>query len=429
MNLFLLGIDGLPRWMWQQFADSGVMPNSKPLLESGSLVPMKSALPEVSSAAWASIVTGENSGGHNVYGFTDLIDGSYTLAFTSSRTFRAQPFWQRNELCDGPSLIMNVPQTYPAQPLNGMLVSGFVALDLNKAVYPSDELPWLEDLGYAVDADMSLIEKGKADFVSGLHSVMATRCEALHHHWDREDWQQIMFVLTGTDRLNHYLWEDFEDSSSPHHQTFLDFYHEVDRQIGRIIERLDDHTTIVAVSDHGFAAQKKSVNLNCLLANHGYLQLRESDRPSYIDMLPTTQAFAMDPGRIYLHREGRYPNGAVTAEQAEELMQTLTAFLTDLQIDGQKIVDEVHRGSDVYTGQFAHRAPDLVVMPAEQVALSGRMNLSELIEPTPINGKHTYTESSFFVRGNNVGQIPADMKVENVLDIIWPQAQLAHKAA
>ena len=29
MNLFLLGIDGLPRWMWQQFADSGVMPNSQ----------------------------------------------------------------------------------------------------------------------------------------------------------------------------------------------------------------------------------------------------------------------------------------------------------------------------------------------------------------------------------------------------------------
>ena len=129
MNLFLLGIDGLPRWMWRQFADSGVMPNSKTLLDSGTLAPMKSALPEVSSAAWASIVTGENSGGHNVYGFTDLIDGTYTLGFTSARTFRAKPFWQRDDLCDGPSLVMNCPQTYPAQPLNGMLVSGFVALD------------------------------------------------------------------------------------------------------------------------------------------------------------------------------------------------------------------------------------------------------------------------------------------------------------
>ena len=68
-----------------------------------------------------------------------------------------------------------------------------------------------------------------------------------------------MFVLTGTDRLNHYLWEDYEDTSSPFHQTFLDYYHEVDNQIGRILERLDDRVTIAAVSDHGFARQRMSV--------------------------------------------------------------------------------------------------------------------------------------------------------------------------
>ena len=426
-NLFLLGIDGLPRWMWQQFADSGVMPNSKPLLESGSLVPMKSAMPEVSSAAWASIVTGENSGGHNVYGFTDLIDGSYTLGFTSSRTFRAKPFWQREGA--GPSLIMNVPQTYPAQPLDGMLVSGFVALDLKKAVYPAEQLPWLEQVGYSIDADMSLVQKGKAEFVAELHKVMAIRCEALHHHWDRESWQQIMFVLTGTDRLNHYLWEDFEDTSSPFHQTFLDFYHEVDVQIGRIVERLDDNTTLAAVSDHGFAAQKISVNLNCLLAENGFLQLRDSDRPSYIDMTADTTAFAMDPGRIYLHREGRHPRGTVNDENAEELMKKLTTFFLNTEVGGRKIATEVHRGKDIYTGQFAHRAPDLVLMGAEGVALSGRMNLAELIEQTSINGKHTYEESSFFVRGNNIGQIPDDMKVENVLDVIMPKAQAMQRAA
>ena len=68
-------------------------------------------------------------------------------------------------------------------------------------------------------------------------------------------------------------------------------------------------------------------------------------------------------------------------------------------------------------------------MPATDVALSGRMNLTDLIEPTLINGKHTYTESSFFVRGDNLGQIPDDMKVENVLDVIMPQAQQMRRAA
>jgi predicted AlkP superfamily phosphohydrolase/phosphomutase len=421
MKLFMLGIDGLPRWMWQQFAASGVMPHSAKLLQTGTLVPMKSSLPEVSSAAWASIVTGENSGGHNVFGFTDLMDGSYTLGFTSSRTFRAKPFWAREGA--GPSLIMNVPQTYPAQPLDGMLVSGFVALDLKRAVYPSEQLSWLESINYAVDADMSLIEKGKQRFVDELRRVMTVRCQALHHHWDRESWQNIMFVFTGTDRLNHYLWEDFEDSSSPFHQTFLDYYHEVDRQIGCILERLDDQATLCAVSDHGFARQRLSVNANCLLAEAGMLQLRASDRPSYIDMLPETKAFAMDPGRIYLHRQGRYPSGMVNADEAEALLQELTALFLNATVNGQPVASEVLRGKDVYSGPFAHRAPDLIVMPAKDVALSGRMNLSALIEPTAINGKHTYEESSFFVRGRNLGEIPNDMKVENVLDVIMPAHQ------
>ena len=428
MNMFLLGIDGLPRWMWQQFADSGVMPNSRKLLQTGTLVPMKSALPEVSSAAWASIVTGENSGGHNVFGFTDLMDGSYTLGFTSSRTFRAKPFWAREGA--GPSLIMNVPQTYPAQPMPGMLVSGFVALDLKRAVYPPEQLAWLESIGYSVDADMSLVAKGKRRFVEELHRVMAARCQALHHHWDREPWQNIMFVFTGTDRLNHYLWEDYEDSTSPFHLTFLDYYHEVDNQIGRILERLDDRTTLAAVSDHGFARQRMSVNMNCLLAEGGFLRLKESPRPSYIDMLAETKAFAMDPGRIYLHRQGRYPGGMVTADEAESLMQTLTTYFLNATVNGQPIASEVIRGKDAYRGPFAHRAPDLIVMPAGDIALSGRMNLTELVEATPINGKHTYEESSFFVRGERLGQIPADMKVENVLDVVMPhQTQLASRAA
>lgn len=429
MKMFLLGIDGLPRWMWQQFADSGVMPHSQQLLDSGTLVPMKSALPEVSSAAWASIVTGENSGGHNVFGFTDLMDGSYTLGFTSSRTFRSKPFWAREGA--GPSLIMNVPQTYPAQAMPGMLVSGFVALDLKRAVHPPEELAWLESIGYAVDADMSLIAKGKQKFVEELHRVMAARCQALHHHWDREPWQNIMFVLTGTDRLNHYLWEDFEDRTSPFHQTFLDYYHEVDNQIGRIMERLDDRITIAAVSDHGFARQRMSVNLNCLLAENGFLQLKESSRPSYIDMLPETQAFAMDPGRIYLHRQGKYPGGTVSADDADLLMLELTTFFENATVNGRPIASEVILGKDAYSGPFAHRAPDLIVMAAKDIALSGRMNLSELIESTPINGKHTYEESSFFVRGNGLGNIPADMKVENVLDVVKPKQvqQFARRAA
>ena len=70
-------------------------------------------------------------------------------------------------------------------------------------------------------------------------------------------------------------------------------------------------------------------------------------------------------------------------------------------------------------------------MADRDIALSGRVNLSELVETTRINGKHTYEESSFFVRGKGLGKIPADMKVENVLDVVMPKQieQFARRAA
>lgn len=402
------------------------MPHSQGLLDSGLLKPMQSAIPEVSSSAWSSIVTGESAGGHNVFGFTDLIDGTYGMGFTSSRTLKATPFWSQPGA--GPNLIMNVPQTYPAQPMEGTLVSGFVALDLKRAVHPAEKLAEFEAIKYRVDADMSVIEQSKEAFVNDLRTVLDARCTGLHQQWDQSAWDTIMFVITGTDRLNHYLWEDYADTSSPYHQTFLDFYHEVDRQIHRIVERLDDHTTIIAVSDHGFGPQHASVNVNYLLAEHGYLKQQETERPSYLTMEPETIAFAMDPGRIYLHREGRYPKGTVTADAAEEHLQKLTTLFSELEVDGRKLVDHVLRGTDAYEGPYAHRAPDLVLMSAENVALSGRMNISELMESTPINGKHTFENSTFFCRSSNAIEVPDTMRVQDVMSV-YNQTRQRQKVA
>ena len=76
------------------------------------------------------------------------------MAFTSARTVKATPFWQEPEA--GRSLVMNIPQTYPAQTLAVTMVSGYVALDLAKSVYPDDVLPTFEAAGYEIDIDMEL---------------------------------------------------------------------------------------------------------------------------------------------------------------------------------------------------------------------------------------------------------------------------------
>ncbi|MFW6120070.1 MAG: alkaline phosphatase family protein [Petrotogales bacterium] len=118
----------------KNYADYDIMPNFKQLIQNGIFTPMQSSIPEISSVSWSSIVTGKNPGQHNIFGFRDIIPNTYTMRFPNFKTLKAKSFWLMQD--QQKHVIINVPQTYPARELNGFHVSGFVALDLERAVYP-----------------------------------------------------------------------------------------------------------------------------------------------------------------------------------------------------------------------------------------------------------------------------------------------------
>ncbi|GAH02645.1 unnamed protein product, partial [marine sediment metagenome] len=75
----IVGLDGVPFDMLKTLAQSGIMPNTQRLIGQGSLGPMRSSIPEISSVAWSSIITGVNPAEHGIFGFMDLISGSYKM--------------------------------------------------------------------------------------------------------------------------------------------------------------------------------------------------------------------------------------------------------------------------------------------------------------------------------------------------------------
>ncbi len=62
-------------------------------------------------------------------------------------------------------MAVNIPQTYPAKIINGVLVSGFVALDLEKAVYPSRIYEYLSNIHYKLDVNSNLALKDPEAFL------------------------------------------------------------------------------------------------------------------------------------------------------------------------------------------------------------------------------------------------------------------------
>ena len=150
----ILGIDGVPHSLLSTYINNDTMPNLKKILSQGfALHQMNASIPDISSVSWTSFNTGVNPGEHGIYGFTDLNPDSYSLYFPNSKDIKAPAFWEilgktnqktstlfqkyHHKLRDPyRSVIFNVPHTYPALPMNGILISGFVAIDLKKATFP-----------------------------------------------------------------------------------------------------------------------------------------------------------------------------------------------------------------------------------------------------------------------------------------------------
>ena len=54
----MIGLDGTPCSLVQRFAEDGTMPNLRNLLPTGTLKRMTTTIPEISSVAWSSFMTG-----------------------------------------------------------------------------------------------------------------------------------------------------------------------------------------------------------------------------------------------------------------------------------------------------------------------------------------------------------------------------------
>src|SRR6185369_6230701 len=182
----LIGLDGTPCTLVERFIQDGTMPNMARLRAGGSLLQMDTSIPDISSVAWTSFMTGANPGRHGIYGFLDLQPASYKIYFPNSRHIRSETVWAAVGKAGRQSVVINVPSTYPAQPLNGILISGFVAVDINKATYPAALVTKLKEMDYRIDVDARKVQQSHDALLEDVLVTLDRRIKALLHLFDKE---------------------------------------------------------------------------------------------------------------------------------------------------------------------------------------------------------------------------------------------------
>jgi len=410
----IIGIDGIPYKLINDLTSKRVMPNFFELKKQFCLKLMKSSIPHISSVSWSSIITGKNPGEHGIFGFTDIIQGTYSISFPNFNALRTKPFWHQRS--NETHIILNVPATYPAQPLNGIHVAGFVALDLEKAVYPNSIIPELKSMNYEIDVDSSLAhQQSKEMFFNELFRILEIRKKVIFNFWDKMNWDNFIAVITGTDRLGHFLWHAYENKKDPNHHGFLEYFKKIDEIIGEVMKRLKEEDTLIILSDHGMEQILKNVNLNTYLEREGLLKLSDKFK-RYNRVEKGSKAFVLDPGRIYLNKKGKFPKGSISAEKERETIEEIKNILLDLKFDNKKVIKKVYEKNEIYHGKMVNFAPDLIAIENEGFNLKASIGKENIFEDETIfSGKH---DENCFIFANKDIDIKSP-RVEDVLDIIW----------
>ncbi|MFC1577356.1 alkaline phosphatase family protein, partial [Candidatus Omnitrophota bacterium] len=390
--------------------------NTKRLLSEGVFKKMRSSVPEVSSVAWSSIITGCNPAEHGIFGFMDFAPGTYRLQFPNYNNLKRQPFWAQPER---KSAIINIPSTFPVRELDGVHISGFVSLDLERSVHPKSLINKLKEIDYRLDVDSEKAHKSFEFFLNDLDRTLKARIEAYRYLWNKDDWKNFVLVFTGTDRLMHFLWDAYEDKAHKYHARFLEHFRQIDEVIGEIADALGAADELIMCSDHGFERLDKEVNINYILKINGFLNLPNSADSSWGHIDGTTRAFALDPARIYINLKGKYPRGSVAGHDREGVLGELERLFGSLESDGKKVIRDVYRKEDIYSGPLMDRAPDLVLVGNKGFNLRANIKAENMFSKGIFSGKHTQDDAFLFVKGiSNNNIIPEDPEIFDIVKIL-----------
>ena len=391
-----VGIDGVPYSLIDENPD--VFPNLTAIADSGVAGAIESIVPPESSACWPSLTTGKNPGATGVYGFQDREIGSYETYVPMGRDVQATRIWDRVHEHDRNATVMNVPVTFPPQRNVQRMVSGFLSPGVDKAATPDDLRNHLDSIDYKIDVNAKLGHKDdKSEFIDDAHETLDARFQAFKDYIERDDWDLFFSVFMTTDRVNHFLFKDYETDGTYKDQ-FLSFYESVDDYIGQLHETLPDDVTLIVASDHGFTSLDFEFHANEWLHREGWLEYEDDDHEGLDDIADETRAYSLIPGRFYLNLEGREPRGSVPEDDYDEVRDELKTALEALEHDGRSVIDRVVEGEDAFYGDHVDIAPDLVALPEDGFDLKAGFKGHEAVFDTgPRNGMHSFDNATLIV--------------------------------
>ncbi len=382
-KVFVIGLDcAPPELIFDEWR--GILPNFRELLEGGAYSELYSSTPAITVPAWSSMTSSKDPGVLGFYGFRNRRDHSYDNRYIATGlSVKEKRVWEILGEAGKECIVVGVPQTYPIKPINGHLISSFLT--------PSTTNPnvqWTHPASLQVEVEKLLAPEvydvdvpqfrtdDKAFLLQQINDMTRKHFEVLRYLLDNKPWDFFMFVEMGVDRIHHGLWAHHDpnhrnyDPGSPFIHAIKDYYVELDREIGTLLERLSAETHIIVVSDHGVKKMDGGICINEWLRREGYLTLLDDPPEGRLSSFEKVEVDWTNTtawgdggyyGRIFLNVAGREPNGVIPADQYETFRDKLAEHIKSIPApDGAPLNTRAFMPQSIYR-EVRGVAPDLLV--------------------------------------------------------------------
>jgi len=245
---------------------------------------------------------------------------------------------------------------------------------------PAEQIGLFSTLGMA--EDHNALNNGRLDesaYLQHCELVLAERERLMRFELDRFT-EGFFFMLYDTpDRVQHMMWRfrdrehpGFEPDLSPELSTRIEeHYRRCDALLSVVLDKVDENTLLIILSDHGFGTFRRAFDTNTWLWQNRLLALKNGHKPgedlsegfSDVDW-SKTYAYAIGLGGIYLNFKGRERCGILEeGAEAERVRNAIQAGLDefpDREVQ-RPAIRSVSRREQLYSGKFVRNAPDLLV--------------------------------------------------------------------
>ncbi len=424
--LLIVGWDGASPNLLEPMVEAGKMPNFARLRSRGLGGGVQAPWPPVTFPSWTTFMTGMNPGRHGIFDFTRREPGAYRVHFVNSTWRRAPSIWSRFSVAGKRVCILGLPATYPPEPVNGVMVSGFdtpVTTRIDRSfVYPAERAGEVLEAGGFPFADFQEFRVGRGWYSKArtrLLEGIAQKLRVAEQLLRRERWDVFLILFGESDTAAHHFWH-FADSASPFApmredlpvgNVIAEVYEALDRALGRLVQ-LAGEADVLVVSDHGFGGVGTTrVHLNRWLERNGWLRFLSGRakarvlgylKPLALGVVPSRvqrSLFSLHGGRwsnametsarfagidfsrsaafseelsyfpsIWLNVKGREPLGVVPWSDYDQLRRAIRDALLEWRhpVTARPLVRNVWLREELYVGPYVVEAPDLVVELAEE---------------------------------------------------------------